>query len=881
MTSNLSPSEEQPRNTSTVVFVFSGPVENVTTYSETTDSNDHINISNILLELKTFLNQKAKSLQSSHLHKHPLNGQAINVVPLKLTREVFRARRSFSREISEQDNLSHKNLFTEAVKLVEQNTDHWREEAEKENHRIIHGNIVGVIGLPGSGKTTLTTDIAKQCVENNLYNTEFLFYIRFEDISLDKNVTLLNLLLASYSSSFKPSWKNNANVDSAVLDELEKSSNVLIILDGLNEAHLSKLSQYSPPIKLHDTAQPDEFVKNILSGNILPNAKKILTSRPRQMYELYRDYRPHFIACVHGFDTTSQQLICQDMCGDTHEKVCDCILHSPSIKSFCRNPLNCILFVQCLNKLLQESDVVDVLGSVTELFVLALEKFLCVSDIKGDLHGANLYQLGWISISEQRFYFSSSDMEKAGVTSDHLTALFTLDAESEPGKKILDGKKKYSFTHVMLAEFLAAVKLFQTIDSAEFRNGLEFLDKRHFETVTKFLFGLCHEKTMERLSNLGISSNFSNNDIRLQDLKNFAKQTLRTTLEKKQKNSLDVLLRICSCVYEMHDEEFAVDVAQVFGNELIVMGNIYPGDIAGFCYVMRAKRSHAFEINLGPCIKFIGNSFCQFFEKMFDTIRESKIKMTKVDVTRNNIGDDEAKALAKCLPYITSLNISDCKLTDAQVQIITEHIEQSKTFYNIWFSYNSIKDISATYIASCFHYIDQLCVLMCSFSEKGIQTLADAIKSRDRPLKHFCLSGNITTDKLNHLSSCVDKIDDLFIGLQHEKTNVVSGIKQLCSAIENLSQPMKGLTIRGSNIGDEGLKAISKCLKNVIELRLGNAYDENLTLLGIRELSTAFSKLPESSPMLRFTFCCPQIYIDETRIEFDICKNKIKMLEIR
>ena len=847
-------------------------------------------IREILKDLQAKLCDRAKALYNTNLLKHPLNGQALNAVPLELTREVFSTQNTDLSELSKNvaqckkanpsDTLSHKNLFEEASKLSETKTMTWNNTIERKNHKLIHGNIVGVIGPAGIGKTTWTTYIAKQCMKKQLYNTKFLFYIKFQDISFERDTTLLRLLLIS--SAFTPLWKD-LNVDNAILDELDKTSDVLIIMDGLNEANYSKLSEPSSLVSLHSIAKPEELIKNLLCGNILPNSKKILTSRPRHMYELHLDYRPHFIVHARGIDMTSRKKICKEICKNlqrSNEEVFNCISYNSRILSYCENPLHCILVFECLKKQLEQTgELVDVAGSRTDLFLRVLEMFLHCDHTPGNLKSEKLYNLAWNAIAMQRFYFTASEIMEAEITNDLVATLFNIHVPTTPGQKVLDGSITYSFAHLIIAEFLAAVRLIRTKDVTEFCQSIFLLDKSCFETVRKFLFGLCHQKTLDRLGILGISTDFSRNDIRFRELKNFTLKTLTTSLENKRRDSLDVLLRICSCAYEMHDDEFACEVAQVLGNKLTVIENIFHSDIAGFCYVIKAKRSRAFELCLGPSIKFIGNSFCLFFERMYTIVHQSFIVMRSVDVSRNNIGNDEAKALARCLPYIGSLNISDCKLAESQVQIITNQILELEFLHEISFSYNELNDAAAAHIAQCLHKIDRLHVSMCGFSAAGIRTVSNAISHRQRLLEHFCCSGNITNEKLFLISHCVEKIEELFICLRNEKVNVVAGIEKLCNAIEGLAHPLQSLIILGSNIGDEGLLAISKCLKNIIKLRLGNGYDENLTSWGIGKLSAAFSKL--QVPIKKFVFCCPNKLLAEIKVEFSFCKNNIEQLEIR
>ena len=835
--------------------------------------------------LKTLLFERAKTVYTSTAENYPFNGRAATLVPLEIAREAgcagqfsnYGIRGNSSHETVSHNLVALENFFDEAANLAESHTRGWDNYSERENHQRIHGNIVGIIGAAGVGKTTMTKVIAREIIESGLYDIEFLFYIRFQDINFKGETTLLKFLL---SSSYIE-WEEKSSVDKKILKILKESCKVMIVMDGLNEVIIPKLCEaYSPAVTLSRKASAEDFIRGLYGGKLLPNAKKLLTSRPRQMYEVQRDWRPHCILNILGINETSQRKICKEICENSHEKVFECISSNPSLSSYCSIPLNCILVVQSIHKQLEQSNLVDVLGSVTEIFVSVLEMFVKSDFLSGNFKCERLPELAWKGISTLQYYFTEDEMKKAGVTSKIASAFFNIHVEAIPGAKVLDGSKKSSFIHPMLMEFLAAVKLIQTTDTDEFRQNIGLLHQSHFETVTKFLFGLFRSNTLEQLMTLEIPIQISQRDQRVSMMKEFAMTSLRHALAERTRSSTTVLLNVCACVYEMHDGGFAAEIAEILGTKLTVVGNIFPNDVAGFFYVLQTKRTNAFELCLGPCIRFIGNSFCQFFDRILDTIQKTKMILPHVDLSRNKLGDPEASAMSKCLRRIKYLNVSDCQLSSSQVEIITDHVRGlDSNLHELNFSHNCLNDDSALYIANCLHKLDKLHLSVSMFSDQGIRVLSDAISARPSMMKHFCNSGNITNEKLHLLSKCVVNIRKLVIGLRHERNSIVRGFEELCRAIEQLSKPMQKLSIRGSNIGDEGFLALSKCLNKMHNLKLACSYDNNLTSLGIRELSSAFSKL--TSPMNQFVFCCPHQYLDEVKEEFSYCEKNILQIDIR
>ena len=842
-------------------------------------------VSDRLHYLKLLLDERTKKMNAVTSDNYPLNGRQINVVPLEICHEVVcktvnqsANKANLIDQTNIQDQIACTDLFSEAAKLAENQTKNLIDTQAKEAHQKIHSNIVGIIGPPGVGKTTLAKHIAKNAVKNEM-NREigFIFYVQFRDINFEKkHANLLKFLLAS---SFID-WEVDQEMDKEILKLLDTRFHLMIVLDGLNEASISEWSEASPAVTLLAEAKAETFIKGILGGKLLPRSKKILTSRPRQIYKLYLDHRPRLILNIRGISKSSQQKICEDLCGEEHKRVFECIAKNPRISSICNTPFYCILVVLCIEKQLQQNGIVEVIGSVTEIFASVLQMFICRDRTNDNFNCEKLPELAWNAMISNQYHFTEGHLNQIGIDEKTLNTFLNHRVETNDSRKIANKEKTSFFNHSMLIEFLAAVKLVQTINVETFRANLEHLKMSRFESVMKFLFGLFNRNNFPRLSKIGICTEFSNDDMRIRITKNFALQSLKDAMSKKARCSLETMWKVCSCAYEMHDDSFAKEIAELLGSKLSIVNNVHPGDIAGLCYVLQAKESNQFELNLDPCIKFLENSFCRFFEKMYGVIQSTKIKMRSVDVSRNKVGDEEIIALAKCLPQISTLSLSDCQISTSQVHIITNAIlKLNANVHETYFAYNVLADEAAADIACCIHKIDKVHFSLCCFSERGIELLSKAIAERPTPIEHFCFSGNMTSQKIALLSSCIYNINELSIGLRHEKVNVVCGIEKLCDSIHKMSKPLGSLIIRGSTIGDEGFLALSKCIHNINNLKLGSTYDESLTSFGITELAAAISRL--NSPMQSFIFDCPDRYVNEAKVEFSYCAKNITTFSIQ
>jgi len=137
-----------------------------------------------------------------------------------------------------------------------------------------HGNLVVISGQPGIGKTTLTKRLVHEMWNDSLFNSDIVFFIQFRYLDYEKKIDLFNFLVPMADGFF------NIEDQKKLLNKIKTSSNVFIIMDGLDEADIDpKMKQFKPSSADFDSTA-EGFIQNLLAGNILPHCKKLITSRP-------------------------------------------------------------------------------------------------------------------------------------------------------------------------------------------------------------------------------------------------------------------------------------------------------------------------------------------------------------------------------------------------------------------------------------------------------------------------------------------------------------------------------------------------------------------------------------------------------------------------
>jgi len=510
-------------------------------------------------------------------------------------------------------NTSVKDMFSKAREHAQQITskNQYPSEEERMKDTELFGNIIGFIGQAGIGKTTLSKRILEQVVEEGLFDADYIFYLQFRELDYTR--------------------KERRD---AVLSKISASNDVVIIMDGLDEAFIEFSSQSFPTANLLEDVKPEIFIKNILCGNILPNAKKLITSRPRLLLEMPSDLRPNYIVRIMGLDLESQSQICKSICDEDSDTVFNFIQQQAPIASYCYVPANCILVMHSIHtiKVVQSKANPNVTVPNTITGILAIVLCLLVSspharDSRSKFPLKEFAALAFESFKNKKLSFEEADLQSAGLTAEELT-LFLVATLEKDSLSLFGGdlKKVFYFAHLLIHEFFVALHLIFFTPTKEFKHlvtgkslgGLQLskplvdLTEEKWEMVAKFLFGICNTATLAILKEKFPSLSFNVTD-KVKLLREFGLKRMPDR-SSPDKGYFQNVLRVCYWAFELYDDNFALSISNRLKEDVNVTGTIIPSDVAPFSYVLRQRKA---PIKIGTTRLesiFVGNSLTEFLK---------------------------------------------------------------------------------------------------------------------------------------------------------------------------------------------------------------------------------------------------------------------------
>lgn len=346
--------------------------------------------------------------------------------------------------------------------------------------------LVLVEGAPGVGKTMLALKLCSDWGRGKaLQEFNLVLLVQLRRFQGMKKITLEDIIRV---------YLDQPELATEVSKELFKRHNkVLLILEGWDEL--------SPQLRKEMT-----FFFDIITGDKLPNASVMVTSRPTVTSDLY-DYMDERHIEVLGFSPPEIEQYVREHAKLKAKSILEHLNQFPNLKALAHIPLTLAIICRLAR------DQIELPPTLTELYnnhicnllhqnlkrkvsLIGLEGLDKLPKENREVIEA-LCKLALQGMEYKSFVFKREDLESVGLNPsenfDGYGLLSTPIVAATAGHEVY-----YQFGHLSIQEFLAAYQIKQLKKSAERIELLkEFREDKQFQNVWKFLSGITKLKEVE------------------------------------------------------------------------------------------------------------------------------------------------------------------------------------------------------------------------------------------------------------------------------------------------------------------------------------------------------------------------------------------------
>ncbi|XP_029603867.1 NACHT, LRR and PYD domains-containing protein 3-like isoform X8 [Salmo trutta] len=669
-------------------------------------------------------------------------------------------------------------------------------------------------GIAGIGKTVSVQKVILDWAEGKAnQDVHFMFPLPFRDLNLKKDQYSLMQLLSHYFPELKE------------IDSIEDGeTKTVFIFDGLDECRLPL--DFKNNEKCCDVTKPtsvDVLLTNLIKGNLLPSALLWITSRPAAANQIPPECVDQ-VTEVRGFNDPQKEEYFRKKIPDQN-LANDIIKHmktSRSLHIMCHMPVFCWISATVLEMILKEAEKDEVPKTLTQMyshFVLiqtivknkkynkATEtnpKELSQSDIEMIL---KLAKLAFQQLQKGNLIFYEDDLRECGLDVTEASVYSALCTEIFKEESGLYQEKVYSFVHLSIQEFLAAVHALEScLDKKEnvfspkaVTSGYEEEEKSiqlselhrravdqalksengHLDLFLRFLLGLSLESNQNLLRGLLTQTGSTTQS---------NKKTVRYLSDRiEEESSPERIINLFHCLNELGANSLVEDMQTSLQSGTLSETRLEPDQCSALAYLLLMSEEVLEEFDL----------------KTYNTSEEGYQRLLPV-----------VKTCKRAL-------LDGCKLTYESCETLASALQTPNSpLRELDLSYNDLEDRGAKLL--CVGLTSPLCNIQtlvldgCKLTYESCETLASPLQTPNSPLRELDLSYNDLGDR---------GVELLCVGLTSPLCNIQTLVLGQCGLTEGccsdlasvLSSPnsqLKQLELRDNDLQDSGVTLLSAGLED-------------------------------------------------------------------
>ncbi|XP_045569050.1 NACHT, LRR and PYD domains-containing protein 12 [Salmo salar] len=731
-------------------------------------------------------------------------------------------------------------------------------------------------GIAGIGKTVSVQKVILDWAEGKAnQDVHFMLPLPFRDLNLKKDQYSLMQLLSHYFPELKE------------IDSIEDGeTKTVFIFDGLDECRLPL--DFKNNEKCCDVTKPtsvDVLLTNLIEGNLLPSALVWITSRPAAANQIPPECVDQ-VTEVRGFNDPQKEEYFRKKITDQNlaNEIIKHMKTSRSLHIMCHMPVFCWISATVLEMILKEAEKDEVPKTLTQMyshFVLiqiivknkkyniATEtnpKELSQSDKEMIL---KLAKLAFQQLQKGNLIFYEEDLRECGLDVTEASVYSALCTEIFKEESGLYQEKVYSFVHLSIQEFLAAVHALESCldkkenvfppkavtsddEEEEEEEEEEIDDKQDEEEENKDDDDEEEEEEEEEEIDDKQDDEEENNDEDEDDdddndeeesfqLSDLHRRAVDQAL-KSENGHLDLFLRFLLGLSLESNQNLLRGLLTQTGCTTETNEKTVKRTVRYLSYKIKRESSPERIINLFHCLNELGaNSLVEDMQTSLrsGTLSETELKpdqcsalaylllmseevLEEFDLKTYNTSEEGYQRLLPVVKTCKRALLDHCKLTYESCETLTSALQTPNSpLRELNLSYNDLEDRGVKLL--CVGLTSPLCNIQtlvldgCKLTYRSCETLTSALQTPNSPLRKLDLSHNNDLEDRG--------VELLCVGLTSPLCNILTLVLGQCGLTEGccshlasvLSSPnsqLKQLELRDNDLQDSGVTLLSAGLED-------------------------------------------------------------------
>uniref|UniRef100_A0A4W5KKJ3 NACHT domain-containing protein n=1 Tax=Hucho hucho TaxID=62062 RepID=A0A4W5KKJ3_9TELE len=639
-------------------------------------------------------------------------------------------------------------------------------------------------GIPGIGKTVSVQKVILDWAEGKAnQDVHFMFPLPFRDLNLKKDQYSLMQLLSHYFSELKE------------IDSIEDGeTKTVFIFDGLDECRLPL--DFKNNEKCCDVTKPtsvDVLLTNLIEGNLLPSALLWITSRPAAANQIPPECIDQ-VTEVRGFNDPQKEEYFRKEITDQNlaNEIIKHMKTSRSLHIMCHMPVFCWISATVLEMILKEAEKDEVPKTLTQMY----SHFMLIQIISDKEMILKLAKLAFQQLQKGNLIFYEEDLRECGLDVTEASEYSALCTEIFKEESGLYQDKVYSFLHLSIQEFLAAVHALEScLGRKENSIKLSDLHRRavnqalkskngHLDLFLRFLLGLSLESNQNLLRGL-----LTQTGSPTQTNEETVNRTVRYLSYKiEEESSPERIINLFHCLNELGANSLVEYMQTSLHSGTLSQIKLKPDQCSALAYLLLM----------------------------------SEEVLEEFDLKTYNTSDGHQRLLICISNRFSPLSRLDgCKLTYKSCETLASALQTPNSpLRELDLSYNDLEDRGVELL--CVGLTSPLCNIQtlvldrCKLTYKSCETLASALQTPNSPLRELDLRYNDLGDR---------GVELLCVGLTSPLCNIQTLVLGQCGLTEGccsdlatvLSSPnsqLKQLELRDNDLQDSGVTLLSVGLED-------------------------------------------------------------------